>query len=187
MIKLSSVYKKAEGKWVSRSIMDEVVIMPLCRSQDDMQYIYSISNQIGSKIWQLLDGEHCVGEIQEILKSVYDGQAEVIEREVLEFIGDVFEAKLIEEDKTKTRKTKDSQYQIPQKKEAYKSPEIAKIKMQPEQAVLSCCTRDMDIKQSSTGNYNSCSISGGYTCYDNPNCPTSSNATYAYGGGGAST
>ena len=163
MIKLSSIYKRAEGKWVSRSIMDEVVIMPLCRSQDDMQYIYSISNQTGSKVWQLLDGDHSVGEIQEILKSVYDGQAEVIEREVLEFIKDIFEAKLIEEDKAKRKKTNNSQCQIPPKKKTYKSPEIAKIKMQPEQAVLSCCTNQHLAKGNSTTNYcitPSCSTPG---------------------------
>ena len=158
MIKLSSVYKKAEGKWVSRSIMDEVVIMPLCRSQDDMQYIYSISNQTGSKVWQLLDGDHSVGEIQEILKSVYDGQAEVIEREVLEFIKDIFEAKLIEEDKAKRKKTNNSQCQIPPKKKTYKSPEIAKIKMQPEQAVLSCCTHQSALKVASGGYKNICTM-----------------------------
>jgi len=140
MIKLSGIYKRAEGKWVSRFIMDEVVIMPLCRSQDDIQYIYSISNHTGSKLWQLLDGDHSVKEIQEIIKSVYNGQAEVIEREVLEFVRDIFEAKLIEEVKARETETKNSQCQIPQKKKAYKSPEIVKVKMQPEQAVLSCCT-----------------------------------------------
>ena len=184
MIKLSSIYKRAEGKWVSRSIMDEVVIMPLCRSQDDMQYIYSISNQTGSKVWQLLDGDHSVGEIQEILKSVYDGQAEVIEREVLEFIKDIFEARLIEEDKAKRKKTNNSQCQIPPKKKTYKSPEIAKVKMQPEQAVLSCCLAQGRRKQP-TATYNSCSLSN---CQrDNPSCPTWQNATYGNAGGAVAT
>ena len=56
MLRTTDIYVKSEGDWVSRFILDEVVIMPLCRSQEDMQYIYSISNESGSRIWQLLDG-----------------------------------------------------------------------------------------------------------------------------------
>lgn len=96
MLKPNDVYKKQEDNWVSRFIFDEVVIMPLCRTEEDMQYIYSISNETGSRLWQLLDGKHSVREIQEILKAEYQGQGEVIEREVLEFIGDLYEVELIQ-------------------------------------------------------------------------------------------
>lgn len=184
MIKLSSIYKRTEDKWVSRSIMDEVVIMPLCRNQDDMQYIYSISNQTGSKIWQLLDGSHSVKEIQEILKSVYKGEAEVVEREVLEFIGDIFEAKLIEEVKARATETKDPPHQIPDKEEVYKSPEIAKVKMQPEQAVLSCCLVQADAKQLSAI-ANCCSL---MNCYKTqPRCPTWQQQTSGQAGAAVSS
>ena len=177
MIKLNDVYRRVEDKWVSRFILDEVVIMPLCRSQDDMQYIYSISNQTGSKVWQLLDGSHCVKEIQEILKSVYEGQAEVIEREVLEFIEDIFEAKLIEEDKAKRKKINDSQCQIPQKKKTYKSPEITKVKMQPEQAVLSCCLNVVAAKSTGTSS-NVCADSN--QCWWRDICHPYSHLNYFY-------
>ncbi|MBL7069702.1 MAG: PqqD family protein, partial [Candidatus Omnitrophica bacterium] len=137
MLTPNDIYRIVKDKWVTRHIFDEVVIMPLCKSQEDMQYIYSISNETGSRIWQLLDGRHSVGDIQEILKSEYKGQKEVIERDVLEFVGDIFEAKLIEEVKERPKETRETQYQTPDKKKAYKSPEITKVKMQPEQAVLS--------------------------------------------------
>ena len=166
MLTPNDIYRIVKDKWVTRHIFDEVVIMPLCKSQEDMQYIYSISNETGSRIWQLLDGRHSVGDIQEILKSEYKGQKEVIERDVLEFVGDIFEAKLIEEVKERPKETRETQYQTPDKKKAYKSPEITKVKMQPEQAVLSCCARNLDNKFLQTANANYCSE----YCFGRPPC-----------------
>ncbi|MBU2540514.1 MAG: PqqD family protein [Candidatus Omnitrophica bacterium] len=139
MLKLDEVYVKEQDSWVSRHILDEVVIMPLCRSADDMQYIYSISNETGSRIWQLLDGDNSTWDIQETIKSEYQGQFEVIEREVLGFLKDLSEAGLIRKARIKP-KTENLNPKPEIKKKPYKSPEIAKVKLQPEQAVLSCCT-----------------------------------------------
>ncbi len=160
MLNLNDCFKKTEEKWVSRSILDEVVIMPLCRSEDDMQYIYSIANETGFRIWQLLDATHTVRDIQEILKREFQGQAEVIEREVLVFLKDILSAKLIEKS-TPLRTKAALNYKPIHKKKPYKTPEIAKIKMQPEQAVLSCCTSGEWLKTNTRSNN---------TCMSNLNC-----------------
>ncbi|MBL7069706.1 MAG: PqqD family protein [Candidatus Omnitrophica bacterium] len=180
MIKPDDVYRAVKDKWVARHIFDEVVIMPLCKSQDDMQYIYSISNETGSKVWQLLDGKHSVGDI---LKSEYKGQKEVIEREVLEFIGDVFEAGLIEKSKETKSTMSNSLQQSTDKKRAYKTPEIAKVKMQPEQAVLACCNYFRPKQGTPTAN--TCSV--GQCQFTNPSCVLGQNATYGYSGGAVIT
>lgn len=146
MLNLADVYKKQETNWVSRLILDEVVIMPLCRSEEDIQYIYSIPNETGSRIWQFLDGKHSIQDIQEGLKLEYQGQAEVIEREVLEFIKDLLEAKLIKKSGQKRPEVHHPQSKAKGKKKAYQTPEIAEIKMQPEQAVLSCCVSSINHK-----------------------------------------
>jgi hypothetical protein len=144
MLKLYEIYIKNEDNWVSRFILDEVVIMPLCRSEEDMQYIYSISNEAGVRIFQLLDGEHSVKEIQEVLKKEFQGKNENIEGEALTFIEDLLSVKLIEKASTTTAlkgeaRGKRDEGRLLSKKKPYKTPEIAKITMQPEQAVLSCC------------------------------------------------
>ncbi len=163
MIKPGDVYRKQEKNWVSRHILDEVVIMPLCRSAQDMQYIYSISNETGSRIWQLIDGGHSTCDIQEILKSECQGQTEQIERETLQFIEDCLEAGLIE--KTRLRpQTTNRKPQTEIKKRPYKSPEISKVKLQPEQAVLACCTDGGGYKTNAGINWcqmASCVIIGG--------------------------
>lgn len=97
MITLDSVCKRKNDKWVSRTIFDEVVVMPLCRTEGDISYIYSISNDTAIRMWQLLDGVNSVRGVQESIKREFDGQAEVIERDTFETIKDLFEAGLIEE------------------------------------------------------------------------------------------
>jgi hypothetical protein len=145
MIRSTDVYRRIDDDWVSRFILDEVIIMPLCKSEEDVQHIFSISNAPGSRIWQLLDGSYSVKEIQEIMQSEYEGTAKKIEKDVVTFLEDVLEAKLIAQTKKKTAK-KPSRNRKKEPKKPYTSPEIAKVKMQPEQAVLACCTVSYDYK-----------------------------------------
>ncbi|MBN1871213.1 MAG: PqqD family protein [Candidatus Omnitrophica bacterium] len=150
MISLKDVFAKNEKNWVSRFILDEVVIMPLCRTEDDVQYIYSVSNETGSRIWQLIDGRNTVGDIQEAMKKEYRGPGERIERDVLEFIEDVYGEKLINITRPKKQKTAAAKGSEKVRK-VYKKPDIAKVKMQPEQAVLTCCLDNYEPKQGSFG------------------------------------
>ena len=165
MLNLNASYKKNEDDWVSRLILDKVVIMPLCRSEEDMQYIYSISNETGVRIFQLLDGEHSIKEIQEILKKEFQ-KSEEIEGEVLMFISDLLSVKLIERSNA-ARSNKDLRARSEdgpssRKKKNYETPELVKIKMQPEQAVLSCCLINSNPKASGfPDTWNYCGIPNG--------------------------
>lgn len=165
MIRSTDVYRRIDDDWVSRFILDEVIIMPLCKSEEDVQHIFSISNAPGSRIWQLLDGSYSVKEIQEIMQSEYEGTAKKIEKDVVTFLEDVLEAKLIAQTKKKTAK-KPSRNRKKEPKKPYTSPEIAKVKMQPEQAVLACCTVSYDYKSSS---FNFCTT-GSFCFYPNSEC-----------------
>jgi hypothetical protein len=182
MLHLDNIYKKSEDNWVSRFILDEVVIMPLCKSEEDMQYIYSISNETGVRIFQLLDGKQSVKEIQEVLKKEFQGKYDEIEAGVLTFIEDLLSVKLIEKaSKTKALKEgargKRDEGRLLSKKKPYKTPEIAKIKMEPEQAVLSCCTFYQYAKQCGggySGPYNWCDR--GTTCPAGTTCVNTNSA-----------
>jgi hypothetical protein len=163
MLNLNASYNKNEDDWVSRLILDEVVIMPLCRSEEDMQYIYSICNETGVRIFQLLDGKHSIKEIQEIVKKEFQ-KSEKIEGEVLTFLSDLLSVKLIEKSNT-ARSNKDPQARSEdgpssREKKPYKTPELVKIRMQPEQAVLSCCVVNAYPKLSGIPSYNYCYMNG---------------------------
>jgi len=187
MLNPDAIYKKNEERCVSRSILDEVVIMPLCRSEDDMQYIYSISDEAGSRIWQMLDGRHSIREIQDVLKKEFRGKAEEIEGDVLTFIDDLLSVKLIE----KSTGVKSSRGDVKAardktgvsgRKRPYKTPELTKVRMQPEQAVLSCCTVNPTMK-----NYTD--VHGSFLYCAAPCQPTSGCRmnNYEYGGQSASS
>jgi hypothetical protein len=170
MQNLNDIYIKNEDSWVSRFILDEVVIMPLCRSEEDMQYIYSIANETGVRIFQLLDGKHSVKEIQEVLKKEFQGKNEEIEAGVLTFTEDLLSVKLIE--KSSKRKAlkgdvsgKRDEGRLLNKKKPYKAPEITKVTMQPEQAVLSCCMYNQYGKSCAGG------WTGGNWCDRGITCP----------------
>lgn len=167
MVNPEDVYRRQEEDWVSRFVWDEVVIMPLCRKDEDLQYIYSISNETGSAIWKLLDGKHSVLQIQKALESEFQGQAQVIEKDLRKFLNNLLEAALIQEVRKKSKAEKAvSEKQKPDKKRRYHRPEISKVKLQPEQAVLACCSV-YERYQKKPGAFNFCSTTS--FCLD-PGC-----------------
>jgi len=149
MVGKKTIFKKDEKNWVSRFIMDEVVIMPLARTKEDVNYIYSISNETGSRIWQLIDGENTVEEVQKIMKEEFNGPAESVEGDVMEFIADASEEGLIKETKEEKRQ-KGEAIRTKGAKKGYNKPDIARVKMQPEQAVLYACVHEVDGKNGET-------------------------------------
>ena len=183
MLNLNDTYIKNEDNWVSRFILDEVVIMPLCRSEDDMQDIYSIFNETGVRIFQLLGGKHSVKEIQEVLKKEFQGKNEETEAGVSAFTEDLLSVKLIEKSrKTKALKGdvsgKRAEERLLNKKRPYKAPEITKVTMQPEQAVLSCCMYYQYGKSCGggwSGPYNWCDR--GTTCPPGTTCVNTNSAS----------
>jgi hypothetical protein len=182
MPNVNDIYKKNEDDWVSRFILDEVVIMPLCRSEEDMQYIYSIANQTGVRIFQLLDGKHSVKEIQDVLKREFqEKNEEIIEGEVLTFIEDLSSVKLIE----KVRRAgalkgdvsdKRDEGRVSSKKKPYEAPELIKVRMQPEQAVLSCCLNDTQPKTS----FDPVNFPFNYCTYNGQPCPPTNGCVGRY-------
>ena len=84
------------------------------------------------------------------MKSEYKGPAERIERDVIEFIEDVLSVKLIRVTKQKKQRCNRQKGGVGRQK-TYRKPDIAKVKMQPEQAVLTCCLDNYEPKQGSFG------------------------------------
>ena len=57
---------------------------------------YSL-NEVGSRIWELCDGDHSVAQLVEALKAEYDAPAESLAEDVLELLGELQSGKLIVE------------------------------------------------------------------------------------------
>ncbi|NOY64972.1 MAG: pyrroloquinoline quinone biosynthesis peptide chaperone PqqD [Nitrospirae bacterium] len=80
---------------VFRKIEDEYILVPLYSSSDEVEHIFNL-NATGAEIWERIDGTRSVEEIIEELKEEYDHPSGVIEKEVLDFLHDLYEAGIIE-------------------------------------------------------------------------------------------
>ena len=88
-MKLTERYPVLHAQVAARIIDGEAVIVLPESGQ------VNVLNEVGSRIWELIDGTHSVGEITEIIVAEYDVTAEQAERDVDEFIQELVEDKML--------------------------------------------------------------------------------------------
>jgi hypothetical protein len=82
----SIIFRKIEGMYV---------LLPMSASAGDVEYIYNL-NEIGSSIWEKIDGTKPFEDILSELMNEYAGNHITIRKETVEFINDMKESKLIQ-------------------------------------------------------------------------------------------
>ena len=93
-ISLDSVPKKGENI-IFRKIEDEYILVPMLASADEVEHIFNL-NKIGAAVWERIDGVKSVRKIVAELSDEYDAGPGVIGAEVIEFLNDIAEAKIID-------------------------------------------------------------------------------------------
>ncbi|MEE9501668.1 MAG: PqqD family protein [Candidatus Aminicenantaceae bacterium] len=83
-----------KNDFVTRNIKDETIIVPVKGDVSDLDSIYTL-NEVGSFVWNLLDGQTSVGEIVDAVCSEYDITPEEAQKDVKELIGSLEKAGLI--------------------------------------------------------------------------------------------
>ena len=81
---LASCFRKAE-KCVTREILGETIIVPVCNRVGDLGSIY-VLDEVGTAIWELLDGEHSVARIVASLREEYEVGEEEVAQDAIEFL-----------------------------------------------------------------------------------------------------
>ncbi len=84
------------GDVVRRQIADEIILVPVRKSAEELDSIYSI-NPMAAQIWDLLDGQKTLGEIRDLLLQQYDVTPEELDRDIAEFVEQLKSEKLIRE------------------------------------------------------------------------------------------
>jgi len=79
---------------VTRSIDGETIIVPIKNKVGDLNSIYTL-NEIGTMIWELIDGKKSVSKIVEAVDNTYEVKLEEVEKDTLEFLNSLEEAGLI--------------------------------------------------------------------------------------------
>ena len=94
-MELDSVYVRND-RVVSRKIVDELILVPIRQSVADMEALYTV-NEVGARVYELIDGKRAVREIVEAIVSEFDVAFETAEADVREFIAQLLQIEGIRE------------------------------------------------------------------------------------------
>ncbi len=94
-MELDSVYVRND-RVVSRKIVDELILVPIRQSVADMEALYTV-NEVGARVYELIDGKRPVREIVEAIVSEFDVAFETAEADVREFIAQLLQIEGIRE------------------------------------------------------------------------------------------
>ncbi|MGB2763668.1 MAG: PqqD family protein [Candidatus Aminicenantaceae bacterium] len=86
-------YKK-ESDFVTRNIKGETIIVPVKGHVSDLDSIYTL-DEVGTFIWQLLDGQTSIKQIVKNVCNEYDISPEEAEKDIIELVGSLENAGLI--------------------------------------------------------------------------------------------
>lgn len=81
--------------YVTRNIAGETIVVPVRGRVGDLDSIYTV-NEVGTTIWELIDGEHSVDQIVAAVQETYEVSEEDARKDVTEFIQTLHEESLIQ-------------------------------------------------------------------------------------------
>lgn len=70
---------------VSRKIADEIILVPIRQNVGDLNSIYTL-NEVGVRIWELIDGQRKIKKIKEILVKEFEVSAQEAEKDLIEYL-----------------------------------------------------------------------------------------------------
>ncbi len=79
---------------VFRKIADEMILVPVKRNVRDFESIYTL-NEVGARIWELVDGQKRAGQIKDILRDEFESVDADIKDDVEGYLGNLEEMGLI--------------------------------------------------------------------------------------------
>ncbi|HEY7697840.1 MAG TPA: PqqD family protein [Vicinamibacteria bacterium] len=94
-MELDSVYARND-RVVSRKIVDELILVAIRKNVAEMEYLYTV-NEVGARIYELIDGKRPVRAIVEAIVDEFDVAFETAEADVREFISQLLQIEGIRE------------------------------------------------------------------------------------------
>jgi hypothetical protein len=75
-----------DNQAVTRSIAGETIIVPVRSGVSDLNSIYSL-NEVGTAVWQLIDGQRTVEQVVEAIGDEYEVPPEQAAKDVADYLG----------------------------------------------------------------------------------------------------
>ena len=91
---MGTVLRKSQNV-VFRKIENECILVPIVASAADVESIFNL-NETGAAVWERIDGTKKLSDIIEDIKAEYESEGSRIEDDVMAFVNEMVEAKLIE-------------------------------------------------------------------------------------------
>ncbi len=95
MIALKARLKRSDSI-VYRQIGTETILVPIRGSAEELKNIYTL-NEVGRRIWQLLDGQKTVGAICKDIVAEFEVGDDVAQKDVRDFLEEMLALKTVEE------------------------------------------------------------------------------------------
>ena len=70
---------------VHRNIAGEMILVPIRQNVADLESIYTL-DEVGARIWELIDGQRRVEEIRDTIVEEYEVSQDVAEADLIEFV-----------------------------------------------------------------------------------------------------
>jgi len=81
---LEKVYKISDSI-VFRKIADEFILVPIRNNVSDLESIYTL-NEVGARIWEMIDGKRKVKEIKDIIVEEFEVTPKKAEEDLIELL-----------------------------------------------------------------------------------------------------
>ncbi|NIQ91676.1 MAG: PqqD family protein [Deltaproteobacteria bacterium] len=83
-----------ENDLVTRDVAGEIIIVPIKGHVGDLEGVFTL-NELGTMIWELINGQTTGRELVEAVRNEYDVGAAETEKDVVDFLRSLEEAGLI--------------------------------------------------------------------------------------------
>ncbi len=82
-------------QFISRRIADEFLLIPVANQLNGDNWLF-VLNEVGARIWELIDRGRSVQQIEELLLEEFDTSQEQLEEDLLRLLGQLQELGAIE-------------------------------------------------------------------------------------------
>ena len=83
-----------ESDLVTRDVAGEIIIVPIKGHVGDLEGVFTL-NELGTMIWELINGQTTARELVEAVRNEYDVGAQEAEKDVVDFLRSLEDAGLI--------------------------------------------------------------------------------------------
>lgn len=79
---------------VDREVASEVILVPIHDNVGDLESIYTL-NETAARIWSLLDGEHTLADVRDVIVAEFEVEPSEAQADLLELIEQLVSAEAI--------------------------------------------------------------------------------------------